>query len=99
MTILMRLEKPGMELTVCGMPSLAWLDGLLRDEGGIAQGQGGLTEGQLVWREIHRQRREAENGAAEEVPRQATARRRTPRRPSAPRSAPAQFDLVDTEEL
>lgn len=47
MTILLRLEQPGMDLTVCGTPDRAWLDW-------VRTAEVGLTEGQLMWRDIAR---------------------------------------------
>lgn len=109
MTILLRLEKPGVELTVCGMISPTWLDGLV--DGSIARGQGGLTQGQLAWRDTHRQRTEPEGSADDRAPDSGEpaaaasppARRRTApharRRTTARISTQGQFDLVDTDEL
>jgi hypothetical protein len=52
MTLRLRLEKPGMELTVCGNgPDPQWLEGLAN--GKIARAQGGLTSGQLMWLRIY----------------------------------------------
>lgn len=102
-TILLRLEKPNMQITVCGMVSQQWLDGLL--SGAIAQAQGGLTQGQLMWRELHRRQAETGSPAAQETPppHRSTRTRRPQRRrqPGPPTASPTpdQFDLVDTEEL
>jgi hypothetical protein len=94
MTILVRLEKkPGVTLTVCGMVSQQWLDGLLSGE--IAKAQGGLTQGQLGWLETHRQHRAADAAPpAPSAPRPGNRGARTSRKPPA-----GKFDLVDTEEL
>lgn len=48
MTILCRIEKPGLELTVCGTPSKEWLDWLLTAEVP-------LTADQMAWRDVRRQ--------------------------------------------
>jgi hypothetical protein len=77
------------------MVSQEWLDGLLNGE--IAEGQGGLTQGQLGWLETHRQ---AQVGAEDaDIPVRTATRPRSRRRPAARKSTPAQFNLADTEEL
>jgi hypothetical protein len=54
MTILGRYEKPGMmQLTICGLPSPQWFEGLV--SGAIARGQGGLTQGQMMWLRTHQE--------------------------------------------
>lgn len=97
----MRLETPHVELTVCGMISQQWLDGLV--DGSIARGQRGLTRGQLAWRDTHLQNTQAapsqglDDGAAR--PAAPIARRQPVRRASRSRRADTPFDLVDTEEI
>jgi hypothetical protein len=79
------------------MVSRAWLDGLLRECNGIAHGQGGLTQGQLMWREIHRQAvaSTGETPADTAQPVRKPPRRRTPAR----RTRVRRFDLIDSDEL
>lgn len=100
-TILMRLEKPHVTLTVCGMISQKWLDGLV--DGSIARGQGGLTRGQLAWRDIHLQNSQAAPGQDPDDraarPARPIARRQPGRRASRSRRTDAPFDPVDTEEI
>ena len=57
-TLLCRYEKPGMQLTICGLPSPQWFEGLL--SGAIAESQGGLTEGQVMWLRFLREREDVE---------------------------------------
>lgn len=46
MTILLRLEKPGFDLTVCGTPNAEWL-------GWVRTTEVPLTAGQRGWREVN----------------------------------------------
>lgn len=102
MTILSRLEKPGMTFTLCGMISPEWFEGL--DNGKIATAQGGLTEGQIMWLALHREQQaaravaaDAESTPAVETEPAGLTPRAVRRRSTARR--PARFDLEDTGEL
>lgn len=102
MTMLGRYEKPGFELTLCGMISNEWFEGL--DNGKIAKGQGGLTEGQMMWLAFYREQKARQAAGVEQGPAPAVETEPaglTPRavRRRSSRRAARQFDLEDTGEL